>query len=75
MSQDELVEVVDEQENVLRVVSKREAHEQGLLHKTIISEVHDSQGRWLLTRQSASRQDAGQYVSPYGRTRDRGRIQ
>lgn len=66
MSQDELVDVVDEQEKVLKTVSKKEAHEQGLLHKTVIAEVIDSQGRYLFTKQSSNRQDAGQYVSPVG---------
>lgn len=51
---------------MLKAVSKQEAHEQGLLYKTVISEVMDSQGRWLLVKQSKDRQDAGQYVSPVG---------
>lgn len=62
----ELVDVVDEQGNILEVVPKQEAHKRGLLHKTVISEVLDSQGRWLLVKQSQDRQDAGQYVSPVG---------
>lgn len=66
MAQDELVDVVDESGNTLQVVTKREAHERGLLHKTAVSEIIDSQGRWLLVKQSSSRQDAGQYVSPVG---------
>ena len=66
MSQDELVDIVDDKENVVEVVTKREAHQKGLLHKTAIAEVIDSQGRWLLVKQSSSRQDAGQYVSPVG---------
>lgn len=66
MSLDEQVDVVDEQGTVIRSVSKRTAHEQGLLHKTVISEIIDSQGRWLMVRQSSDRQDAGQYVSPVG---------
>ncbi|HYV33614.1 MAG TPA: NUDIX domain-containing protein [Candidatus Limnocylindria bacterium] len=66
MSQDELVDVIDQDGNVLKVVAKKEAHQQGLLHKTVISEVIDSQGRWLMVKQSKDRQDAGQYVSPVG---------
>lgn len=62
----ELVDAVDEQGNTLEVVPKQEAHKKGLLHKTVISEVLDSKGRWLLVRQSKNRQDAGQYVSPVG---------
>lgn len=66
MSQDELVDIIDENGNQLKVVAKRDAHKDGLLHKTVISEVIDSQGRWLMVRQSKDRQDAGQYVSPVG---------
>ncbi len=62
----EQVDIVDEQDNVLYSTSKQEAHEKGLLHRTVISEVKDSQGRWLLVKQSADRQDGGQYVSPVG---------
>ncbi len=62
----EYVDVVDESGNVLEAVPKTEAHKRGLLHKTVISEVTDSQGRWLLVKQSSDRQDAGQYVSPVG---------
>ncbi len=66
MSQDELVDIVDENGNFLEVVFKREAHEKGLLHKCVIANVIDSRGRWLLTRPSKNRQDMGQYVSPMG---------
>ena len=66
MPQDELVDIVDEKGNFIKVVTKREAHEKGLLHKTVIGEVIDSNGRWLMTRQSKSKQDAGQYVSAVG---------
>ena len=62
----ELVDVVDESGKVLEVVAKPEAHKRGLLHKTVISEVIDSEGRWLMVKQSKDRQDAGQYVSPVG---------
>ena len=62
----ELVDVVDENGKTLEVVLKTEAHQKGLLHKTVISEVIDSQGRWLMVKQSKDRQDAGQYVSPVG---------
>ena len=62
----EMVDVVDENGNVLEIVPKPEAHARGLLHKTVISEVMDSRGRWLLVKQASDRQDAGQYVSPVG---------
>ncbi len=66
MNPDELVDVVDENGAVISNVSKRKAHEQGLLHKTVIGEIVDTEGRWLMIRQSSDRQDAGQYVSPVG---------
>jgi isopentenyl-diphosphate Delta-isomerase len=66
MSEIEFVDVIDENGAVIGSVSKPEAHEKGLLHKTVISEVIDSQGRWLLVKQASDRQDAGQYVSPVG---------
>ena len=66
MSQDELVDIVNENGDILYVAQKREAHEKGLLHKTVIAEIIDSKGRWLLTKPSKGRQDAAQYVSPIG---------
>ncbi len=66
MSQDEPVDIVDANENFLEVVTKGLAHEKGLLHKTVISQIINSKGEWLLVKQSSARQDAGQYVSPVG---------
>lgn len=66
MSQDELVDIVDENENFIKTVAKREAHEKGFLHKTVISQIIDFKSRWLLVKQSKDKQDAGQYVSPVG---------
>ncbi|HYF05554.1 MAG TPA: ElyC/SanA/YdcF family protein [Patescibacteria group bacterium] len=66
MSQDELVDVIDGRGNFKKVVSKKQAHLGGLLHRTVISEVIDSEGRWLLTKPSKGRQDEAQYVSPIG---------
>lgn len=62
----EFVDVIDEKGNVISSVSKKEAHENGLLHKCVVAEVIDSKGRMLLVRQAQDRQDAGQYVSPVG---------
>lgn len=62
----EMVDVVDEQLNVLSTVSKQEAHEKGLLHKTVIAEIINSRGEMVLVQQSSQKQDAGQYVSPVG---------
>jgi 8-oxo-dGTP pyrophosphatase MutT (NUDIX family) len=63
---DENVEVVDNDGNKLSVCSKKETHEKGLLHVTVVSEVINTKGEWLLVRQSGDRQDAGQLVSPVG---------
>lgn len=66
MSDEELVDVVNESGTTLQVVPKSIAHQQGLLHKTVIAEVKDAQGRWLLIRQAHNKQDVGQWVSPMG---------
>jgi isopentenyl-diphosphate Delta-isomerase len=63
---DELVDIVDADNMVLSQITKKEAHEKGLLHRTTISQIKNSQGQWLLVQQSSDRQDAGQYVSPVG---------
>lgn len=62
----EQVDIVDEKNHKLFQSTKQEAHEKGLLHRTIIAEVIDPQGRWILVKQAADRQDTGQYVSPVG---------
>ena len=66
INSDEIVDIVNEVDEVLYQVPKKEAHEKGLLHRTTISEIIDSQGRRVMVRQSSDRQDAGQYVSPVG---------
>ncbi len=63
---EEIVDIVNEEDQVVGQISKHEAHAKGLLHRTVISEIRDSSGKWILVKQSASRQDAGQYVSPVG---------
>jgi isopentenyl-diphosphate delta-isomerase len=63
---DEIVDVVDVNNKVLSQINKSEAHQKGLLHRTIIAEIIDSEGRMTLVNQAADRQDAGQYVSPVG---------
>lgn len=62
----EQVDIVDKNLKVLHKTSKENAHKKGLLHKTVIAEVVDSKGRYLLVKQAADRQDPGQYVSPVG---------
>jgi isopentenyl-diphosphate Delta-isomerase len=60
------VDVVDEKDEVVGKVSKQEAHEKGLLHRTVIAEIINSEGEFTLVQQSSDRQDAGQFVSPVG---------
>ena len=62
----EIVDVVDERCHVLYSTSKKEAHEKGLLHKTVIGGVVDSKGNITLVKQSLQKQDVGQFVSPVG---------
>lgn len=62
----EWVDVVNEHNVVVGQVTKAEAHEKGLLHRTVIAELLNSNGEWLLVKQSSDRQDAGKYVSPVG---------
>lgn len=63
---DEQVDIVDEKDEVLYSVTKKEAHEKGLLHRTSGAILIDSKNRWLFVKQSSDRQDAGQYVHPVG---------
>lgn len=62
----EYVDIVDSHGTILSKISKAAAHEQGLLHRCVIAEVKNSDGQWLLVKQGADRQDAGQFVSPVG---------
>jgi isopentenyl-diphosphate Delta-isomerase len=63
---EEIVDIVDTDCGVLYSAPKTEAHEKGLLHRTVICEVRDKAGNWVLIRQAGHKQDAGQYVSPVG---------
>ena len=63
---DELVDIVDIQNIVLHSTTKKKAHEEGLLHRTVIAELKDSKGNWFFVKQADDRQDAGQLVSPVG---------
>ena len=45
-----MVDVVDENNNVLYSATKENAHKKGLLHRTIIAEVIDSKGKWMLVK-------------------------
>jgi isopentenyl-diphosphate Delta-isomerase len=63
---DELIDIISGENVVTAQIMKSEAHAQGLLHRTILAEIINSQGEWLLVKQAGGRQDAGQYVSPIG---------
>jgi 8-oxo-dGTP pyrophosphatase MutT (NUDIX family) len=65
-SQNELVDIIDNNNQVLFQETKQKAHELGLLHRTVIAEVINSKGEWLLVQQASDKQDAGQFVSPMG---------
>ena len=62
---DELVDIVDLNCNVLGQVMKSVAHDQGILHKTVIGYLRDGY-ELRLVRQSGHKQDAGQFVAPVG---------
>lgn len=63
---DEIVDAVDKNCKVIEQISKKIAHEKGLLHKTVIAEVINSKGEIMLVKPYSHKQDAGQYVSPVG---------
>ncbi len=63
---EEQVDVVNENNEVIGQVNKSVAHAQGLLHRCVVSQVINSSGQWILVKQAADRQDAGQFVSPVG---------
>lgn len=66
VSDAEVVDVVDLDNKFLFEATKEKAHKRGLLHRTILVQLINSKGEWILVRQSSDRQDPGQYVSPVG---------
>lgn len=66
VSASEMVDVVDSKNKFLFSVEKQEAHARGLLHRTILAQLINSKGEWILVKQASDRQDAGQYVAPVG---------
>ena len=62
----ELVDVVNEKDEVVGQTTKQEAHIKGLLHRCVIALVINSNGEYVLVKQSSTRQDAGQFVGPVG---------
>lgn len=62
---DELVDIIDDAGNVLRQELKTAAHARGWLHNTAIGYLKYGDD-WVLVRQAADRQDAGQLVASVG---------
>lgn len=62
----EIIDVADSKNRFLFSIEKQEAHKRGLLHRTILGQLINSRGEWILVKQASDRQDAGQYVSPVG---------
>jgi isopentenyldiphosphate isomerase len=62
----EWVDIVNASDQIIGKTTKKSAHLKGLLHRTVIAEVIDSRGNFLLVRQSPRKQDLGQFVSPMG---------
>jgi 8-oxo-dGTP pyrophosphatase MutT (NUDIX family) len=62
---EEELDIVDVDGNTLHQASKTDSHKQGWLHKTVIGYIRDANS-WTLVRQSADKQDAGQFVAPVG---------
>jgi len=62
----EFVDIVNENDEVIGKTSKQEAHEKGLLHRTVIAEIINSKGQFVLVKQSSHKQDSAQFVSPVG---------
>jgi len=63
---EEMVDIVDKNLNIIKTVTKKEAHEKGLLHCTVIGELVNSKRKYLFVRQAKHKQDPGQFVSPMG---------
>ena len=63
---DKVIDLIDENFNKLKPVSKHEAHAVGRLHRTVIAEVRDFTENIILVRQAPDRQNAKQYVLPVG---------
>lgn len=66
MINEEQVDIVDVNNRVTGIASKKNAHKKGLLHRTVIAEVVGNDGKYTLVCQASDRQDAGQFVSPIG---------
>lgn len=63
---DEQLDIINVDNQVIGQIGKSIAHRDGVLHRIVIGELVNSKGEFCLVKQSASRQDAGQFVSPIG---------
>lgn len=64
---EEFVDILNENGQVVRQAAKSEAHRHGWLHAVVIGYVRVGDD-WVLIRQAADKQDAGQLVAPVGRS-------
>lgn len=62
----ELVDVIDAVDHVLFQTSKSKAHQQGLLHRTVIGELINSEEKWAYACQPNDCQNSGQLVLSVG---------
>lgn len=63
---DEQLDIINVKNQVIGTISKSIAHREGILHRVVIGELVNPKGEFCLVKQSLSRQDAGQFVSPIG---------
>ncbi len=63
---EEQVDIITEQNEVIRTSPKSLAHTEGLLHRIVIGEIVNSKGKYCFVKQAGDRQDPGQFVSPIG---------
>lgn len=62
----ELVDILDSSFQIIDQKPKTKAHKSGLLHRTVVAGVKNSEGKFLLVVQAHSKQDAKKYVFPTG---------
>lgn len=65
-STDEHVDMVNKTGTIVGKISKKEAHQKGILHPCILGQVKNSKGEWLFVIQAASRQDPEKFCHPIG---------
>lgn len=65
MMDEETVDILDENNNVVKKALKTDAHKYGWKHKTVIGYLKSGRDCYLV-RQASDKQDAGQLVAPVG---------